>query len=625
MVESLGLGQPVLRALQAPTLQAVAAKRGVAAMRDVATVLMEGAAACLLAAEFVILLCSTVARYVFDSPLLWADEVATLLFLWLSVLGAAIALQRSQHMRLTMVLQRLPRRAAAFLETLGTVAVLVLAALLIPAAVKYAMSEWDVTTPALEIPDGLRGLALPVGLALFVLICAGRLLSEARGRDLLWAAAIVAVAAVALWAGKPFLLAMGKANLLVFFVLLVAVCVAIGVPIGFTFGLATAAYLLTVTRFSVGVMVSRIDEGMSHMLLLSIPLFILLGGIMQATGIARALVEFLSALLGRVRGGLQFVLIGAMYLVSGISGSKAADMAAVAPMLLPEMRRRGIPHGEAVALLSATGAQTETVPPSSVAGGSGGALFTGGRRPALGAGLARAAVCRWRARGEDVRGTPAVPRIETLRKFLWATPALALPLLIRACVVEGVATATEVASIAIVYCFAAGALIYRNTAWRRLYTHLVETASLAGAILLILGMATAMSWALTQAGFSRDLAAAMRGLGGGAAGFMAVSIAVFIVLGSLLEGIPAIVLFAPLLFPISRSFGIHDVHYSVVAVMAMGVGLFTPPFGVGFYAACAIGQAEPSEVVSRMWPYVLALLGALAVVAVFPWVSVGLL
>jgi len=632
MVESLGLSQPGLRALRAPTLQAVAAMRGVAAMQGVATALMEGAAACLLAAEFVILLCSTVARYAFDSPLLWADEAAALLFLWLSVLGAAIALQRSQHMRLTMVLQRLPRRAAAFLDTFGTVAVLVLAALLIPAAVKYAMSQWDVTTPVLEIPDGLRGLALPVGLALFVLICAGRLLAEARGRDLLWAAAIIALAAAALWAGKPFLLAMGKTNLLVFFVLLVGVCIAIGVPIGFTFGIATAANLLTATRFSVGVMVSRIDEGMSHLLLLSIPLFILLGGIMQATGIARALVEFLAALLGRVRGGLQFVLIGAMYLVSGISGSKAADMAAVAPMLLPEMRRRGIPHGEAVALLSATGAQTETVPPSfvliilgSVAGVSVGALFTGGLLPALVAGLALAAVCRWRARGEDVRGTPAVPRVEMLRKLLWAAPALALPLLIRACVVEGVATATEVASIAIVYCFAAGALIYRGTAWRRLYPLLVETASLAGAILLILGMATAMSWALTQAGFSRDLAAAMRGMGGGAAGFMAVSIAVFIVLGSLLEGIPAIVLFAPLLFPISRSFGIHDVHYSVVAVMAMGIGLFMPPFGVGFYAACAIGQAEPSEVVSRMWPYVLALLGALAAVAVFPWLSIGLL
>ena len=622
----IGIREPDLPALSVPMAAAAARTR-----RTVYAAI-EAVAAGLLVAEFVVMLLGTTARYVFDSPLLWADELATLLFLWLSVLGAAVALQRSEHMRLTMLLQRLPPRSAAFLETLGLVLVFGLAAALVPAAAGYAVDNWVVRTPALDLPDGLRGLALPVGLTLFLVICAQRLFAEAKVRDVVWAFIIVGLVAFALWSGKPLLLAMGKANLLVFFVVLVGLCVAIGVPIGFTFGISTAAYLLSVTRFSVDVMIGRMDEGMSHLLLLSIPLFILLGGVMQATGIARALVEFLASLLGRVRGGLHFVLIGAMYLVSGISGSKAADMAAVAPMLLPEMQRRGMTRGEAVALLTATGAQTETVPPSfvliilgSVAGVSVGALFTGGLLPALVAGIALAIVCRWRARNEDLSGVAAAPLRETLGRFVWAVPALALPVIIRACVVEGVATATEVASIAIVYCLVAGVFIYRDTAWRRLYPMLVETASLAGAILLILGMATAMSWALTQAGFARDLAAAMRGLGGGVGSFMAISIVAFILLGSLLEGIPAIVLFAPLLFPISRSFGIHDVHYSVVAVMAMGVGLFTPPFGVGFYAACAIGHAAPDEVVPQIWFYTAALLAALALVAVFPWLSVGFL
>ena len=625
MAEALGMAKPV----------PAAGGRGLssfAAVRHAAIGALEAVSAGLVVAEFVILLCGTVARYAFNSPLLWADELASLLFLWLSVFGAAIALHRSEHMRLTTVLMWVPKRTAAFLETLGMVIVLALAVLLIPAAFEYAVGEWIVRTPALDLPDGLRGLALPVGLALFVLIGLERLRTEARGRDVMWAMAIVGAAVLALWMGRPMLLLMGKANLLVFFVLLVCVCVAIGVPIAFTFGVATAAYLLTVTRFPVGVMISRIDEGMAHLMLLSIPLFVLLGGVMQATGIARALVEFLAALLGRVRGGLQFVLIGAMYLVSGISGSKAADMAAVGPMLLPEMSRRGISRGEAVALLSATGAQTESVPPSfvliilgSVAGVSVSALFTGGLLPALVAGLALASVCRWRARNEDMSGVERTSRGEIAKRLAWAVPALALPVIIRACVVQGVATATEVASIGVVYCLVAGVLIYRNTAWNRLYPIMVETASLAGAILLILGMATAMSWALTQAGFSRDLAAAMRQISGGPGGFIAISVVVFIALGSLLEGIPAIVLFAPLLFPISRGFGIHDVHYSIVAVMAMGIGLFTPPFGVGFYAACAIGQTPPNEVIPKIWPYVAALLAALVLIAVFPWLSVGLL
>ena len=128
----------------------------------------------------------------------------------------------------------------------------------------------------------------------------------------------------------------------------------------------------------------------------------------------------------------------------------------------------------------------------------------------------------------------------------------------------------------------------------------VDTASLSGAILLII--ATAMVWGLTQSGFSRSLAAAMTGIPGGAVTFMAVSILAFIVLGSVLEGIPAIVLFGPLLFPIVRAVGIHEVHYALVLILSMGIGLFAPPFGVGYYAACAIGRVDPADPRLRRGP-----------------------
>ncbi len=154
---------------------------------------------------------------------------------------------------------------------------------------------------------------------------------------------------------------------------------------------------------------------------------------------------------------------------------------------------------------------------------------------------------------------------------------------------------------------------------------LFDTASLSGAILFIVGTATAMAWALTQSGFSRELALLMAKMPGGAAGFMALSIIVFVILGSVLEGVPALVLLAPLLFPIARQFGIHDVHYSMVVILAMGIGLFAPPFGVGFFTACAIGNVDPDEAVSRVWPYLGALLVGTIVVAAFPWLSTGFL
>ena len=181
---------------------------------------------------------------------------------------------------------------------------------------------------------------------------------------------------------------------------MVGFCVFAGVPIAFAFGLATFGYLALTTRTPLMVLVGRMDEGMSHLILLSVPLFVFLGLLIEMTGMARAMVAFLASLLGHVRGGLHYVLVGAMYLVSGISGSKAADMAAVAPVLFPEMKARGAKPGDLVALLAATGAQTETIPPSlvlitigSVTGVSIAALFTGGL--AAGRGAGDHAVRRW--------------------------------------------------------------------------------------------------------------------------------------------------------------------------------------------------------------------------------------
>ena len=154
---------------------------------------------------------------------------------------------------------------------------------------------------------------------------------------------------------------------------------------------------------------------------------------------------------------------------------------------------------------------------------------------------------------------------------------------------------------------------------------LVSTASLSGAILLIIGTATAMAWGLTQSGFSKWLAQLMASLPGGASMFMAVSLVTFVVLGSVLEGIPAIVLFGPLLFPIAKQLGIHEVHYAMVVVLSMGLGLFAPPVGVGYYAACAIGNVNPDVGIKPILAYLLALFIGIVIVACVPWISIGFL
>lgn len=595
--------------------------------------LTEATAALLLVTETVILLAGVVSRYVLDNPLPWSDELASMLFIWLSMLGAVLALDRNEHMRLSAVVNRLPPNWRGWFETMSALVVCVFVAFIILPAWQHAAEQMPITTPALALPDGWRAAALPVGIVLMFVAAVSRMAQRTTLRQFVTGLAVLLAIGGLLWLERPALTDMGNYNLIVFFVVLVGLCVLGGIPIAFAFGTATFAYLALTTHAPLLIVVSRMDEGMSGLVLLAVPLFVLLGGLIELSGLARSLIEFMAALLGHLRGGLQYVLLAAMFLVSGISGSKAADMAAVAPALFPEMKRHGSKPDDLVALLAATGAMTETIPPSlvmitigAVCSVSISALFVGGLLPACVATLAIVAVCFVRTRKEERPAAKRASFREIAGKLVVALPALALPLLIRTAVIEGVATATEVSTVGIVYTIVVGLIVNlfrKQIDFRRVYPMLVDSAALSGAILLIIGMATAMAWALTQSGFSAKLVAAVQSMPGGTTGFLFASMGVFIVLGSVLEGIPAIVLFGPLLFPVARALGINDVHYAMVVVLSMGIGLFAPPLGVGFYTACAIGKVSPEAAMNRIWAYIAALVIALIVIVLVPWVSVG--
>ena len=458
-------------------------------LNKVLATLVELPAALLVLAEVIVLLMGVTSRYVLHTPLVWSDELASILFLWLAMLGSTVAFQRGEHMRMTAIVGKMEPDKRAFFDLIAIASAVAFLAFVVHPAYEFASDEAFVTTPAMGIPNSWRAAALPIGLGLMLLVGILQIFRFGRLKDAFLALGLVAVVIGAMTLIGPLLMKLGNWNLMLFFV------------------------------FGVGAMV-------------------VLGLLIEMTGIARAMVNFLANLLGHVRGGLSYVLIGAMYLVSGISGSKAADMAAVAPALFPEMRKRGAKPGDLVALLYATGAQTETIPPSlvlitigSATGVSIAALFTGGLLPGVVVGATLAALVWWRYRGEDLTGVRRATRGEIGKSFLIAIPALALPVVIRAAVVEGVATATEVSTIGIVYAVITGLLVYRQFDWKRIYPMLVSTASLSGAILFIIGAATGMAWALTQSGFSTALADAMKALPGGAVTFMAVSVVAFIVLG----------------------------------------------------------------------------------------------
>jgi TRAP-type C4-dicarboxylate transport system permease small subunit len=327
---------------------------------------LEWLAAALVAADILILLIGVIARYAFRSPLIWTDDLAQAVFLWLGMIGATVGLNRGEHMRMTALIVRAPPGPRQGLEAFAVAAGLLFLAGVIQPAIEYVQEVARIEIPGLGISKAWLTMPLPCGFALMIIVGVIRLFRAFPIGIAFPLIGLAAATALFIPMAEPWLESLGNLNLILFFIGLVGATVLAGVPIAIAFAVGTFAYMVFTTDVPMLLFVGRFYEGMSHLILLAIPLFVFLGLLIEMTGMARAMVDFLASLLGHVRGGLSYVLVGAMYLVSGISGSKAADMAAVAPALFPEMIKRGSAPGDLVALLSATGAQTETVPPSLV-------------------------------------------------------------------------------------------------------------------------------------------------------------------------------------------------------------------------------------------------------------------
>lgn len=590
--------------------------------------LLECAGAALAGIIAVLLLCGVVARYVFAVPIIWMDEAVSMAFIWLAMIGSVIAVHRNEHLRLALFVDMLSPRVRPLVHAFALVAVAAVLLALIGPAVEYTQDEWFIRTPALDIPNSFRVAAIAFGLIGMLVLVAVYAHRSVPLRALIAAVVIVSLLVGSFWLIRPALPQLGTLNLLIFLVGFVGVCLAAGVPIAFCFAVGAVSYLVFSTHIPVQVIIGRMDEGMSALVLVSVPVFVLLGCILDHTGMGKAIVDFLASLLGHVKAGMAYVLLGSLFIVSGISGSKVSDMATVAPALFPEMKRRGNKPSEMVALLATGAAMADTVPPSivlivlgAVAGVSIAGLFNAGFVVAAVLLISLMALARWKARHENIHQTSRRSIKTVLSLLLIAAPALALPFLIRGAVGEGVATATEVSAVAVAYALLVGKLMYGGIGVHRFYKMLVETAALSGTVLLVLGAASAMAWVVTQSGVVQQLSTFMTSLPGGPIAFMAVSILVFLLLGCLLEGLPAVLLLAPIMYPIARKLGIHEIQYSMVIVCAMNIGLMIPPIGVGFYVACRIGEAKPDEVMRAIWPYLAALLVGVAVVASVPWLS----
>ncbi len=592
--------------------------------------LAQGLVVIALLGELSAVLSNVLARVWLHHSFLWADEVARFALSTLAFIGGAVAYRRREHAVVSLALDFLPKRAKSVCLALADVLVLFVAVLVGVASIEFLASSWNERTPILQVPAAFIGMPLPLGMALIALFALVHLWRQHWHDAWKVAIAFAVVLGIAIATHDAWISWFEGDRAIVAALTLFFVAIFAGVPVGFVLLLSTVVYMWTSGSGSLVVVPQSMVNGTGNFILLAVPFFILAGLIMERGGMSVRLVRFIHALVGHLRGGLLQVAVVSMYVVSGLSGSKPADVAAVGTVMRDELNER---HGaaEGAAVLAASAVMGETVPPSiamlivgSITNVSIAAMFIGGLIPAAVMALSLMILIYVRARRSGAPAIPRAPFAVMARTGLAAALPLLMPGMLLGGILAGIATPTEVAAFAALYGLVLATVVYREMNLESFVKTVIDTAALTGVLLFIFAAASGFSWALTVAYLPQRLVEMLHAVGNSTAIFMLGSIALLIVVGVLLEGLPSLNVLAPLLLPIAGKIGLSGIHYALVLIIAMGVGGFMPLAGIGFYVCCAIMRADIEAASRAMVPYLAVILIGLLIVAFVPWLSLFL-
>ena len=596
---------------------------------DIALDVVVGSAVVL---ELVILFANVLSRSLLDDSILWANEFGHLVLSIIAFVGGALAYNRNEHIAVHAVIDRLASRTRTMVLACMDWVVLIGSLYIAWISVAVVKSRGEELSTVMEISMRWFVLPLTVGMVLMAFFAVGRLLQhDSRVR---LQAGIITIAVIcsliglnAIWG--PF---EGSALLPWLVISVLGLLLALGLPVGFVLAAVAILYIHFSGSGRMIAVPSTMQSGVSNFVLLAIPFFMMAGYVMTEGGLSRRLSDFVVALVGRVRGGLYQVVIVSMYIFSGISGSKAADVAAVGTALQPMIRDNEYDEPEFAALLSAGAVMGETIPPSlpmlvlgSITTISMGALFLAGVVPAVVLALCLMVAIYVRARMADRYPGIKTPFPVLMRATLYAAPALLVPLMLVIGIATGFATPTEISSVAVVYGLALSVLLYRELTWYKLWRSVSDTGVKAGMILFITATASTFAYTLTSAGIPTRIAELMIEIAGRSSWvFMLASLLVLVVMGALLEGLPALLVFAPILMPLAPKFGVSPIQYGIVLLIAMGLGCFAPIIGVGMYISCSVTGTKVEPASRAMVPYAVILFLGLLLVAFVPWFSLVL-
>jgi tripartite ATP-independent transporter DctM subunit len=489
-------------------------------------------------------------------------------------------------------------------------------------------AHWEDFTPMLQIRVFWYFAPLSIGMVLVAAYGLERLILRHSVANVVMVGLSLVLAMVAFSYVTPihYFMQNSGAALLCMIALFFAT-VLLGLPVSFAMLLSTLVYLKATDTAPPVAAPQNMLDGTSNFILLALPFFIFAGLIMERGGISVRLVRFAMVLVGRLRGGLLQVVVVTIYLVSGISGSKIADVVAVGSVMRDELRKRRYRPEEGAAVLAASAAMAETIPPSiamlvlgSVTPVSIGTLFIAGLLPAAVIAACLMALIYFLSPRRELSGDSGA-EISWPRALLGALLPMAMPVAMIVGIRFGIATPTEVSSFAVLYGIALATIVYRELGVRDLLHHAGTCAAMSGVVLFVIAAAASFAWVLSAANLPQQLVAILHG--SSPTQFMLGSIALLVIVGSLLEGLPAIIILAPLLMPIAVSAGFDAVQYAIVLILAMGIGAFMPPIGIGFYVAAAVAGSSLESSARAMLPYILVLVLAVILIAFVPEITLA--
>ncbi|WP_428698168.1 TRAP transporter large permease [Stappia sp.] len=406
----------------------------------------------------------------------------------------------------------------------------------------------------------------------------------------------------------------------------ILVLALLGLPIGHAMIAASILYLY-LAGLDMGTAAEQLLNGMySSYILLAVPLFILSAEIMNSGSMTTRLLGFCNALVGRFRGGLAQVNVVQSIIFAGMSGSAIADAAGTGKMMQKMMTDGGrYPASFAAALTAATAVIGPIIPPSIpvvlyalVSDASIGYLFLAGMLPGLLMGLAQMGIVVWTARQRDFPVEAPVPLREIPGITLRAIPALMMPVVLLGGIYSGITTPTEAAAIAAAYAFLISALLYRTVSLRGTYRSLLSSARTTASIGMLIAGALVFNYVITIENIPRTLSVFLQGMDLSPLMFLLIVNVLLLALGCLLEGTTIILIVLPVLIPTAEALGVDLVHFGIVCVVNIMIGLITPPYGLLLFIMTNIGQVSLRALVGEVLPFLYAMLAALAAITLFP-------